>query len=63
MGIPNEPFICPSLALGIRRAYLESLDRHWAIFNACEKSDALRAPYLPSRICAWPPAAKKRGSC
>jgi len=49
MGIPNEPFICPSLARGIRRAYLESLDRHWAIFMAREKSDALRNPYLHLR--------------
>lgn len=49
MGIPNEPFICPSLARGIRRAYLESLDRHWAIFKAREMSDALRTPYLHLR--------------
>lgn len=49
MGIPNEPFICPSLARGIRRAYLESLDRHWAIFRAREKSDALRNPHLHLR--------------
>ena len=33
MGIPNEPFICPSLARGIRRAYLETLYVSWADFG------------------------------
>ena len=33
MGIPNEPFICPSLARGIRRAYLETLDASWVDFS------------------------------
>jgi hypothetical protein len=49
VGSVVEPFICSSLARGIRRAYLESLDRHWAIFKAREKSDALRNPYLHLR--------------
>ena len=29
MGIPNEPFICPSLAQGGRGASLETLDANW----------------------------------
>ncbi len=33
MGIPAEPFICPSLARGIRRAYLERLDACWSEFG------------------------------
>jgi len=33
MGNVIDPFICPSLAKGIRRAYLEALDASWADFG------------------------------
>jgi len=46
MGTVNDPFICPSLARGIRRAYLESLDRHWAIYRGRCSAVALRNPVL-----------------
>lgn len=46
MGHMVEPFICNSLAKGIRRAYLEALERNWAIFKKREASEVLRNPYL-----------------
>jgi len=38
--------IDPSLARGIRRAYLESLDATWDKFEKIQKRDKLRRPYL-----------------
>lgn len=41
-----ETFIDPSLARGIRRAYLESLDDTWAMFQKLQKRQHLRQPHL-----------------
>lgn len=49
MNTVTDPFICPSLAKGIRRAYLESLDRHWEIFRKRERAEQLRNPVLRLR--------------
>lgn len=41
-----QQIIDPSLAKGIRRAYLESLDATWEKFEKIQKRDRLRHPYL-----------------